>query len=149
VCARVNRRLSKEAFDVDRGLWLETSSHELYPASTSYSREGFSLQWYAFLGRILGKALYEGILVDVPFAPFFLSKWLGRASGFDDLASFEPDLYHGLVQLKNYPGDVEKDLSLNFTVTDDGAWREVDPLACAVSRLADIRCMPPWSQTLV
>ena len=29
----------------------------------------------------MGKALYEGILVDVPFAPFFMSKWLGRSSG--------------------------------------------------------------------
>lgn len=78
-------RLSKEAFDVDRGLWLETPSHELYPAATSYSRESFSLQWYAFLGQIMGKALYEGILVDVPFAPFFLSKWLGRSSGCEGL----------------------------------------------------------------
>jgi hypothetical protein len=33
-----------------------------------------SLNWYKFIGRILGKALYEGILVDVAFAPFFLAK---------------------------------------------------------------------------
>lgn len=29
------------------------------------------LQWYSFIGRVLGKALYEGILVDVSFANFF------------------------------------------------------------------------------
>lgn len=33
-----------------------------------------SLSWYRFIGRILGKALYEGILVDVAFAGFFLAK---------------------------------------------------------------------------
>ena len=33
-----------------------------------------SLNWYRFIGRILGKALYEGILVDIAFAPFFLAK---------------------------------------------------------------------------
>lgn len=33
-----------------------------------------NLNWYRFIGRILGKALYEGILVDVAFAPFFLAK---------------------------------------------------------------------------
>lgn len=33
-----------------------------------------SLSWYRFIGRILGKAMYEGILIDVPFAGFFLSK---------------------------------------------------------------------------
>lgn len=33
-----------------------------------------SLNWYRFVGRILGKALYQGILVDVGFAGFFLAK---------------------------------------------------------------------------
>jgi len=33
-----------------------------------------SLNWYRFIGRILGKAMYEGILVDVAFAGFFLAK---------------------------------------------------------------------------
>jgi len=42
--------------------------------------KGERLRYYEFLGRILGKALYEGILVDVFFASFFLSKWLGRIS---------------------------------------------------------------------
>lgn len=38
----------------------------------------------------------------------------------DDLASLDPELYNGLMFLKNYTGDVETDLSLNFTVTEDG-----------------------------
>lgn len=33
-----------------------------------------SLNWYRFIGRILGKAMYEGILIDVAFAGFFLAK---------------------------------------------------------------------------
>lgn len=32
------------------------------------------LNWYRFIGRVLGKALYEDILVDVAFAGFFLAK---------------------------------------------------------------------------
>ena len=78
-----------------------------------------SLQWFTFLGQIIGKALYEGILVSVPFAPFFLSKWLGKTSFLDDLQSLDPDLYQGLVYLKNYTGDVA-DLSLTFAVDEDG-----------------------------
>lgn len=38
----------------------------------------------------------------------------------DDLNSLDPELYTGLMFLKNYAGDVEADLSLNFTVTDSG-----------------------------
>jgi ubiquitin-protein ligase E3 C len=32
------------------------------------------LNWYRFIGRVLGKALYEGILIEVGFASFFLGK---------------------------------------------------------------------------
>ncbi|PWN40258.1 HECT-domain-containing protein [Ceraceosorus guamensis] len=114
--------LVKEAFDTDRGLWLATEQQELYPNPHSYARQAEQLEWYAFLGRVLGKAMYEGILVDIKFARFFLSKWLGKQGYFDDLASLDsldPNLYKGLMYLKNYTGDVEADLALNFTVQDD------------------------------
>ncbi|PWN54082.1 HECT-domain-containing protein [Violaceomyces palustris] len=114
--------LVKEAFDTDRGLWKATDNQELYPNPHSYAQSPEQLEWYSFLGRILGKALYEGILVDVKFAGFFLSKWLGKQSYLDDLASLDSldkDLYRGLIYLKNYPGDVEADLGLTFAVTDE------------------------------
>lgn len=80
-----------------------------------------SLAWYRFIGRILGKALYDGILIDVAFAGFFLAKWLGKQSWLDDLASLDPELYSGLIFLKHYEGDPEE-LSLNFTVSQEGTW---------------------------
>ncbi|KAF8655373.1 hypothetical protein AX16_003070 [Volvariella volvacea WC 439] len=107
--------LCKEVFDTDRGLWLANKKNELYPNPHAYATESHSLSWYRFIGRILGKAMYEGILVDVAFAGFFLAKWLGKQSLLDDLASLDPDLYKGLIYLKHYAGDPE-DLSLNFTI---------------------------------
>ncbi|KAH8977914.1 HECT-domain-containing protein [Lactarius hatsudake] len=119
--------LSKEVFDSNRGLWLVNKTNELYPSHGSYATEPHSLNWYRFIGRILGKALYEGILVDVAFAGFFLAKWLGKQSFLDDLASLDPDLYQGLIFLKHYPGNPE-DLSLNFTIADEefGVARTID-----------------------
>ncbi|EPQ26072.1 uncharacterized protein PFL1_06280 [Pseudozyma flocculosa PF-1] len=114
--------LVREAFDTNRGLWKATDAQELYPNPHSYAKTPDQLEWYTFLGRVLGKALYEGILVDVKFASFFLSKWLGKQGYLDDLASLDSldkELYRGLIYLKNYGGDVEADLALNFTVTDD------------------------------
>jgi ubiquitin-protein ligase E3 C len=63
--------LSKEAFDTERGLWLANYNNELYPNPHQYATESHQLQWYSFIGRVLGKALYEDILVDVSFAGFF------------------------------------------------------------------------------
>ncbi|KAF8874714.1 hypothetical protein CPB84DRAFT_1817858 [Gymnopilus junonius] len=108
--------LCKEVFDTDRGLWLATKNNELYPNPHAYATEPHSLNWYRFIGRILGKAMYEGILVDVAFAGFFLAKWLGRQNFLDDLSSLDLDLYNGLLFLKHYTGNVE-DLALNFTIS--------------------------------
>ncbi|KAG0666865.1 hypothetical protein C6P46_003575 [Rhodotorula mucilaginosa] len=115
--------LSKEVFDTNRGLWLATSEQELYPNPHGYAKESNQLSWFKFIGRILGKALYQGILVNVKFADFFLAK-----SYLDDLASLDPELYNGLLKLKTYPGNVEEDLSLNFTITEEdfGVSRSVD-----------------------
>ena len=63
--------------------------------------------------------MYQGILIDVAFAGFFLAKWLGKQSYLDDLASLDPELYKNLLFLKNYTGNPE-DLSLNFTVASEG-----------------------------
>lgn len=87
------------------------------------------LQRYEFLGRIIGKCMYEGILVDVNFAPFFLRKWAltggagsapketGYRPTLNDLRDLDEGLYQGLHRLKSYAGDVEE-LGLNFTVDD-------------------------------
>ncbi|KAI1827354.1 hypothetical protein F4861DRAFT_493858 [Xylaria intraflava] len=80
---------------------------------------------YEFLGRIVGKCMYEGILIDIAFAGFFLLKWAssgqststGYRAGLGDLRDLDPELYQGLMSLKNYPGDVA-DLSLDFTIAD-------------------------------
>jgi len=94
------------------------------------------LKQYEFLGRIIGKCLYEGILVDVVFAGFFLLKWAltggtttasretAYRASINDVREFDEELYQGLLKLKNYPGDVEADFSLNFTITDEITFKD-------------------------
>ncbi|TIA87455.1 hypothetical protein E3P99_03162 [Wallemia hederae] len=119
--------LAKEVFDTDRGLWLSNEKRLLYPNPHSYAKEPSQLDWYRFLGKIIGKALYSGILLDVGFAEFFLAKWNGRHSHLDDLASLDPQLYDGLLYLKNYPGDPQ-DLALTFAASQEefGVTRTID-----------------------
>ncbi|KAI8583464.1 hypothetical protein K450DRAFT_223827 [Umbelopsis ramanniana AG] len=110
--------LARQAFDVNYGLFMVTEDQLLYPNSSKYARETAQLAYFEFLGLIIGKALYEGILVEVAFAGFFLSKCLGKMNYLDDLPSLDYELYKGLINLKNYDGNVE-DLCLDFSITDN------------------------------
>lgn len=53
-----------------------------------------------FLGRIVGKALYEGILLDFYFSHVFVQKLLGRYSFLDELSTLDPELYRNLIYVK-------------------------------------------------
>ncbi|KAI9496944.1 hypothetical protein BDB00DRAFT_806117 [Zychaea mexicana] len=119
--------LSREAFDTNYGLFRATPDQLLYPNPSGYAIESSQLAYFEFLGLIIGKAVYEGILLDVAFAEFFLKKCLGGMNYLDDLPSLDPELYNGLIAVKNFQGNVE-DLSLDFSITDSeyGEARTVD-----------------------
>ena len=70
---------------------------------------------YEFLGAILAKALYEGILVEIPFAHFFVSKLLGRTNTVADMPSLDATLFENLMFVKKYEGDLEA-LTLTFAI---------------------------------
>ncbi|KAF7706750.1 ubiquitin-protein ligase E3C isoform X2 [Silurus meridionalis] len=113
--------LLKSGFNPNQGFFRTTNEGLLYPSPTAEMLNGKSFtRHYYFLGRILGKALYENMLVELPFASFFLSKLLGTSADVDihHLASLDPEMYRNLLFLKSYEGDVE-DLGLNFTVLNN------------------------------
>ncbi|KAI9312726.1 hypothetical protein BX666DRAFT_2020906 [Dichotomocladium elegans] len=119
--------LGHEAFDTNFGLFLETADNLLYPNPGKSATTPTQLAYYEFLGLIIGKALYEGILLDVAFADFFLKKCLGGINYLDDLPSLDPGLYNGLMAVKNFRGNFE-DLALDFTLTrtDNGQTQTID-----------------------
>uniref|UniRef100_A0ACD5Z6V8 Uncharacterized protein n=1 Tax=Avena sativa TaxID=4498 RepID=A0ACD5Z6V8_AVESA len=103
----------QHGFSMDTGLFKETADHLLYPNPESKAHEDH-LQYFHFLGVLLGKAIYEGIPVGLVFAIFFLRKLKQKATFFNDLFSLDPEMYHGLLNLKN-----SDDLShLHFTTVD-------------------------------
>jgi ubiquitin-protein ligase E3 C len=129
--------ITSEAFTPSPGssgnLFAENDQHLLYPNPAAMDErraylkhlnfvEG-KLEWneairdllkhYEFLGRIVGKCLYEGILIDVQFAPFFLVKWAlsggsngaatnesGYRASVNDLRDLDEELYQGLVSFR-------------------------------------------------
>ncbi|KAJ2364070.1 ubiquitin-protein ligase (E3) [Coemansia sp. RSA 2610] len=121
--------LVREAFDPHTGLFAATAQHNIYPSPDAMQAADrqLVLDKFKFLGAVIGKALYEGVLVDAPFALFFLGYCVGQLPGFNDLPTLDADLYNGLVALKNYPvggqpaADEEDEIyrvfGLDFTTT--------------------------------
>jgi ubiquitin-protein ligase E3 C len=113
----------KTAFDPNRGFFILTKDNMLYPNPNARLIQENYKQHYYFIGRMLGKALFENLLVELPLAEFFLSKLTGRQSDtleIHHLTSLDPDLYKNLMKLKNYNDNDFKELGLDFTVVCDG-----------------------------
>ena len=104
------------AFDPNRGLFKQSDAQMLYPSASSESADPSHLRYFEFVGRMLGKAVYEGIVLDVPLADFFILKLLNRQATLDELPSLDPALAQNLDFLKRYEGDVEADLCLDFSI---------------------------------
>ncbi|KAF8681820.1 hypothetical protein HU200_045261 [Digitaria exilis] len=111
--------LSKTAFSPEYGLFSQTSESDtsLIPSNSAKLLDN-GIDMIEFLGRVVGKALYEGILLDYSFSQVFVQKLLGRYNFLDELSTLDPELYRNLMQLKHYDGNVE-DLCLDFTVTEE------------------------------
>uniref|UniRef100_A0A1D1YSC8 HECT-type E3 ubiquitin transferase n=1 Tax=Anthurium amnicola TaxID=1678845 RepID=A0A1D1YSC8_9ARAE len=110
--------VTREAFDVQYGLFKETTDHLLYPNPGSGLVHEQHLQFFHFLGSLLGKAMFEGILVDIPFASFFLSKLKQKHNYLHDLPSLDPELYRHLLFLKHHEGDISE-LELYFVIVNN------------------------------
>ena len=106
-------KIIKIAFDIQYGLFKETADHLLYPNPVSTKIHPQHLQYFKFLGKILGKAMFEGLLIDIPFATFFLRKLKEKHNYLHDLPSLDPELYRNLLSLKKYDGNVSQ-LGLYF-----------------------------------
>ncbi|XP_065905811.1 ubiquitin-protein ligase E3C-like isoform X2 [Dysidea avara] len=118
--------LIKESFDPNRGLFCRTDQQELFPnPQARMIMDDYKLHYY-FIGRLLGKTLYENLLVELPLASFFLCKMIsGGNVDIHYLASLDPQLYRNLLSLKQTS---VTDLGLTFSITnnDMGEGQTVD-----------------------
>ena len=120
--------LTETIFNPNFSFFSETThDRTAYPNVLSAVNDPEFRKLFHFFGVIVGKALYEGVLLKVRFAKFFLLRLLSKSNQFDDLKSLDPQVYENLLQVKYYDGDVE-DLGLTMTTAVDsfGMSREVE-----------------------
>lgn len=73
------------------------------------------LQYFRFVGRILGKALFDNFTITVYFTPVFYKKLLGYQCSMTDLEMEDQQFYQSLLYLQE--NDAE-DMDFTFTVTE-------------------------------
>jgi ubiquitin-protein ligase E3 A len=108
----------RELLDDRWGLWASHADSRavwLHPACPADAgREVF------LVGVLLGLALYNSILLDVPFPLALYKKLLGAPVGLVDLRSVSPALAAGIQAVAEYPGDdVEDIFGLTFSAAYD------------------------------
>ena len=109
----------RKVFNPVFGLFVSTSSGDAwYPNPNSFLTSGESLSYYKFLGVIVGCALSKGILLPVSFSETFMKRLFKISPQFDELNSFDPQLFKNLLLLKQYDGDVSS-FGLTFSIVDD------------------------------
>ena len=110
--------VSKQAFSPDYGMFKITVDNDLlYPNPSSDLVSTSHLEMFEFMGRLLGKALYESTLVEPVFASFFLNKLLDHPNYVDDLRSLDFDLHRNLLSITQLDNVLALDLT--FSVLED------------------------------
>ncbi len=75
---------------------------------------------YEFLGRVLGKAVYESILVEPQFCLPFLNQLLGKTNSMEDLKNYDEEYYNNLNKLKLLNDAEVEAMGLTFEISVGG-----------------------------
>lgn len=112
--------VTEEIFNPDMGLWLPSASNQMamrINTSSEISCPEDHLIYFRFLGRVMGKALYDGQLVAGHMVRHMYKHILGWPVMFDDLELPDEGYYNSLKSLLEVD-DVEN-MCLDFTFTEN------------------------------
>ena len=105
----------RAGFEPSAGLFCAGDDGALFPDPAALVRVPDALAKFEWLGAVLGKALFEGILVELPLARAFLNQLLGRSNSLSEMPALDPTLYRSLMALRAHDGDFDA-LCLSFAV---------------------------------
>ena len=127
--------LISEAFNPDAGSGEAPPRRPLFAVSPTETlavnvdagRDQAILSHYEFVGRVLGKSVYESILVEPQFCLPFLNQLLGKQNTLDDLRGLDPEYYRHLNGLRRMSAEDIAGLGLSFELTRGGETVELMP----------------------
>lgn len=119
--------LARQMFDPNYALFKTSAADKLtYQPNRASWVNPDHLSFFTFVGRVIGKAIYDGRLLDAYFTRSFYKHILGRQVDYRDVEAIDPEYYKSLVwMLEN---DITDIIDLTFSVeTDDfGTMKTID-----------------------
>lgn len=111
--------LSRQMFNPDYALFTPVASDEttFHPNRTSYINPEH-LSFFKFIGRIIGKAIYDGCFLDCHFSRALYKRILGKQVSLKDMENLDLEYFKSLMwMLEN---DITDVITEDFSVeTDD------------------------------
>jgi HECT-domain (ubiquitin-transferase) len=117
--------ISQEIFNPDRALFLQSNAGTTYYPNPMSSIQHEHISLFKFIGRIVGKALYEQQLLDCYFVKALYKIILGMPLTYHDVEDFDNDVYRNL---KWCLDNSVEGLGLTFSETQDffGETKEIE-----------------------
>lgn len=113
------QELAQQIFDPNYALFQTFNSVSYQPRAPSNIQnsdiDDNYLPYYYFVGRLVGKAMYDSETIDLHFTPSFYKHILGLPIRYTDIEGIDPELFQSLKSILETPN--ADDLYLNFTWT--------------------------------
>jgi E3 ubiquitin-protein ligase HUWE1 len=109
--------LARRMFNPDYALFQPCAGDKLtYQPNRASSVNPEHLLFFKFVGRVIGKAIYDGRLLDAYFARSLYRQILGKPVDYRDVEWVDPEYYNSLCWILENDPSV---LDMNFTVEAD------------------------------
>jgi len=123
--------VTEEIFNPDRGLWWSNEGSQMFMqinASSKLSCGKDHLVYFRFLGRVMGKALFDQRLISGHMVRHVYKHILGWPVTFNDLELVDEQYYQNLKKLTTYEKEELEMLCLDFTYTEQsmGVSKEIE-----------------------
>eukprot|EP00245_Coleochaete_scutata_P000270 TRINITY_DN1033_c0_g2_i4.p1 TRINITY_DN1033_c0_g2~~TRINITY_DN1033_c0_g2_i4.p1 ORF type:complete len:524 (+),score=94.91 TRINITY_DN1033_c0_g2_i4:229-1800(+) len=120
--------LSKEIVNPSYALFTASASDNYtFQVNPSSDVNPDHLDFFRFIGTVIGKAIFDTCLLDANFTRLFYKRILDRPVTYHDMATMDIQFYNSLVWILENNLD-EQDLSLSFSFTKEvfGAYEDVE-----------------------
>ncbi|KAI8081696.1 uncharacterized protein BX664DRAFT_376387, partial [Halteromyces radiatus] len=119
--------LARQMFDPNYALFIASAADKLtYQPNRASWVNSDHLSFFKFVGRVIGKAIYDGRLLDAYFTRSFYKHILNRSVDYRDVEAVDPEYYKSLVWILDNDITDIIDLTFSMEMDDFGTTKVID-----------------------